>query len=216
MSIEASNISFSYEDRPIFNDFNFSAENGQCTAVVGRNGAGKSTLLKLLVGILRPTEGVILLDEESLWRKRTFRKDRVREDHAALIGYVMQKPERQLFAQTVFEDVAFGPKNLGLTENEINARVDKWLNYFGISNLADKSPYKISGGQQRMVAIAGVMAMETQNICFDEPSASLDENGVSTIHQLIDDLKQQNRCVVLVSHDDAEVQKLADRIVKIG
>lgn len=215
MSIVANNLSFGYDQNSLFENFSFQAIDGQCTAIVGRNGAGKSTLLKLLIGILRPERGEIILSDEALWQKRFLRKPKVREDHASLIGYVMQKPERQLFANTVFEDVAFGPKNLGCTDSDVEKRVAKWLDYFDIAHLADKSPYKISGGQQRMVAIAGIMAMETPNVCFDEPSASLDEIAVERIHRLIYDLKAQGRCVVLVSHDSSEVDLLADKIIEI-
>ena len=215
MSVEVTNLSFGYSNKKVLREFSEKFEDGQCTAVVGKNGAGKSTLLKLLVGILRPSAGEILIDGGPLWRARHLRKPKVRDDHASLIGYVMQKPERQLFAQSVFEDVAFGPRNLGLDESVVSERVNRWLDYFNIASLAEKSPYKISGGQQRMVAIAGVMAMETQNICFDEPSASLDSDSVKKIQHLIEDLKDAGKCVILVSHDRVEVDLLANRIVEI-
>ena len=213
--IELKNISFSYPEKEIFNNFSLCANAGECVGIVGKNGAGKSTLLKLMTGVLRPTEGEVIVEGKNMWRKRLLRKPAVIEEHASLIGYVMQKPERQLFAETVFEDVAFGPRNLGFDEAKVDELVNKWLAYFEVSDIAEKSPFKISGGQQRMAAIAGVLAMNTRNICFDEPSASLDADGVEKVHQLILDLKSAGKTVILVSHDPAEVELLCDKVSDI-
>ena len=213
--IELKNISFSYPEKEIFNNFSLCANAGECVGIVGKNGAGKSTLLKLMTGVLRPTEGEVIVEGKNMWRKRLLRKPAVIEEHASLIGYVMQKPERQLFAETVFEDVAFGPRNLGFDEAKVDELVNKWLAYFEVSDIAEKSPFKVSGGQQRMVAIAGILAMDTPNICFDEPSASLDTDGVKKVHQLILDLKSAGKTVILVSHDQAEVELLCDKVSDI-
>ena len=213
--IELKNISFSYPEKEIFNNFSLCANAGECVGIVGKNGAGKSTLLKLMTGVLRPTEGEVIVEGKNMWRKRLLRKPAVIEEHASLIGYVMQKPERQLFAETVFEDIAFGPRNLGFDEAKVDELVNKWLAYFEVSDIAEKSPFKISGGQQRMVAIAGILAMDTPNICFDEPSASLDADGVKKVHQLILDLKSAGKTVILVSHDPAEVELLCDKVSDI-
>ena len=213
--IELKNISFSYPEKQIFNNFSLQANSGECVGIVGKNGAGKSTLLKIMTGVLRPASGEVIVEGKNMWRKRLLRKPVVIDEHASLIGYVMQKPERQLFAETVFEDVAFGPRNLGFDEPKVKELVDKWLAYFQVSDIAEKSPFKISGGQQRMVAIAGVLAMDTPNICFDEPTASLDSDGVEKVHQLILDLKAAGKTVVLVSHDPAEVELLCDAVCDI-
>ncbi len=213
--IELKNICFSYEDKVIFDDLSLSIKDGQCLGVVGANGAGKSTLLKIMTGVLRPNSGEVIVQNVSMWKKRALRKPVVVEEHASLIGYVMQRPERQLFAETVYEDVAFGPRNLGFKDDKVDVVVKKWLDYFSILNLKDSSPFKISGGQQRMAAIAGVLAMETSNICFDEPSSSLDSDAVQKIHDLIRDLRNEGRAIVLVSHDPAEVEELCDEVFEI-
>lgn len=213
--IELKNIAFSYPGKPIFNDFSMKAEAGECVGIVGKNGTGKSTLLKLICGVLRPDAGEVLLEGKNLWQKRILRKPKVIDDHASLIGFVMQKPERQLFAETVFEDVAFGPRNLGYDEAKVEELVNKWLDYFCITELSDKSPFKISGGQQRMAAIAGVLAMDTPNICFDEPTASLDEEGAKKVCRLISDLKAAGKTVILVSHNPAEINHLCDSIIHL-
>ena len=214
--IELKNISFSYPDKRIFDNFSLQASSGECVGIVGENGAGKSTLLKLMTGVLRPTEGEVFVEGRNMWCKRIFRKPTVIDEHASLIGYVMQKPERQLFAETVFEDLAFGPRNLGFDEAKVEEQVNKWLEYFNVQQIAEKSPFKISGGQQRMVAIAGVLAMDTPNICFDEPSASLDTDGVAKVHQLILDLKHACKTVILVSHDPTEVELLCDKVSHVA
>ena len=214
--IELKNISFGYDEKPLFKDFSFTAKNGECTAIVGKNGAGKSTLLKIICGVIRPASGDVLIEGLNFWQKRLLRKPKIIKNHATLVGYVMQKPENQLFAETVAKDIAFGPENLGFTKEEIERNVDKWVKFFDIENIRDKSPFKISGGQQRMAAIAGVVAMNTPNICMDEPSASLDSFAVEKIHELVITLKKEGKAVVLVSHDASEVKLLADRIVKIG
>ena len=213
--IELKNISFGFENRKLFSDFSLVANDGECTAIVGPNGAGKSTLLKIMCGVIKPESGEVLLQGQPLWEKKLFGKHKVIKNHASLIGYVMQKPEMQLFAETVAKDVAFGPENIGFTKEEIEDSVNKWLNYFDIAGIAEKSPFKISGGQQRMAAIVGVLAMETPNICFDEPSASLDYGSVERLHQLISDLKAEGKAVVLVSHESSEVEKLADQVVRL-
>ena len=215
--IELKNISFGYENKQLYTNLSMLANDGECTAVVGKNGTGKSTLIKIMCGVIKPDAGEVFLQGEPLWVKHgLLGKQKVRKDHASLIGYVMQKPELQLFAETVAKDVAFGPKNIGMSKEEVNASVQKWLEYFGIEAVAEKSPFKISGGQQRMAAIAGVMAMETPNVCFDEPCASLDTESVEKLHQLINDLKSAGKAVILVSHDAAEVKLLADKVVRLG
>lgn len=213
--IELKNISFGFENRRLFSDFSLVANDGECTAIVGPNGAGKSTLLKIMCGVIKPESGEVLLQGQPLWEKKLFGKHKVIKNHASLIGYVMQKPEMQLFAETIAKDVAFGPENIGFKKEEIEDSVNKWLNYFDIAGIAEKSPFKISGGQQRMAAIAGVLAMETPNVCFDESSASLDCGSVERLHQLISDLKAEGKAVVLVSHDSSEVEKLADQVVRL-
>lgn len=214
--IELRELSFSYPEKEIFNNFSLTAKDGECVGIVGKNGAGKSTLLKLMTGVLRPSAGEVVIEGKNLWQRRFLRKPRVISEHASLIGYVMQRPERQLFAETVFEDVAFGPRNLSLDEKKVTENVNRWLTYFNVADISEKSPFKISGGQQRMVAIAGILAMDTPNICFDEPSASLDSEGVKRVRELIFDLKSAGKTVILVSHDPNEVSLVCDKVTEIS
>lgn len=215
MTIELKNISFAYQENQVLKDFSLFAKDGECMAIVGQNGAGKSTLLKLMVGILKPSKGDVFVDGINLWRKRKFGKAKVISDHASRIGYVMQRPERQLFADTIADDIAFGPKNLGFEPDKIEKIVKKWIDFFDLGDVADMSPYKVSGGQQRKAAIAGVVACETQNICMDEPSASLDSDSSEKNQSLIKRLKEDGKCVILVSHDMQEVEKLANHVIEI-
>lgn len=213
--IELKNIKFGYSERPMFDNFSLCAKNGECTAIVGSNGAGKSTLLKIMCGVLRPEEGQVFLDNQNLWRRRIIRAPKIVKGHASMIGYVMQRCEDQLFAETVAKDIEFGPKNLGFSDEEIKEAVDKWIQFFEIEKLKDKSPFKISGGQQRLCAIAGVLAMNTPNVCFDEPTSSLDEDATRKVHEAINLLKEEGKAIVLVSHDEKEIELLADKVIKI-
>lgn len=215
MSIEFRNVSFSYDEKVIFDCLNLNCGAGECLVIRGKNGSGKSTLLKLAVGVLQPTSGNIYLDGENLWQKRKFRKPKVIDNHASLIGYCMQKPERQLFSETVYDDISFGPRNIGMTESEVKISVDKWLEFFNIADLKDKSPYAISGGQKRMVALSGVLAMDAPNICMDEPSASLDVDGQALIQNLISELKHSGKSVLLVTHSAEECKAVADDVLDL-
>jgi energy-coupling factor transport system permease/ATP-binding protein len=213
--IELKKIKFGYSENLMFDNFSLCAKNGECTVIVGSNGAGKSTLLKIMCGVLRPEEGQVFLDNQNLWRKRMIRSPKIVKDHASMIGYVMQRCEDQLFAETVAKDIEFGPKNIGFSDEEIKKSIDKWIKFFEIEKLKDKSPFKISGGQQRLCAIAGVLAMNTPNVCFDEPTSSLDEDATKKVHEAINLLKEEGKAVVLVSHDEKEIELLADKVIKI-
>ncbi len=190
----------------------FSAAQGEYLAVIGRTGSGKSTLIQHLNGLLKPTSGQVLFDGTDIWAS----KDRTRQVRCQ-VGLVFQYPEYQLFEETVYQDIAFGPKNMGLDTDEVDRRVKQSARFVGLEpGVLEKSPFDLSGGQKRRVAIAGVIAMEPQVLVLDEPTAGLDPSGAARILDNIRTYHQEkNACIILVSHSMEEVAREADRLVVI-
>lgn len=193
-------------------DINAEIRDGEFIGLIGHTGSGKSTLIQHLNGLLEPTEGTVYVDGQDIFSesKEDLYKLRLR------IGLVFQYPEHQLFEETVAKDVAFGPKNLGLDEKEINRRVHEAIEMVGLdyNEVKDKSPFELSGGQMRRVAIAGILAMEPSVIVLDEPTAGLDPAGRDEILGQIKKLHDEKGItVVLVSHSMEDVGKLVDRIL---
>ncbi len=183
---------------------------GEFLGIIGHTGSGKSTLIQHLNGLLRPTGGEILLDGEDIWAKpKEIRRVRFQ------VGLVFQYPEYQLFEETVYKDISYGPKNMGLDASEIDRRVRQAATFAGIDeDMLEKSPFELSGGQKRRVAIAGVIAMEPKVLILDEPTAGLDPRGREAIlAQLRSYHKQKGNAVILVSHSMEEVARNVDRIV---
>jgi len=210
--IEIKNLKFEFNDsengaEKVIDDLNLSIERGSFTVILGHNGSGKSTLAKLLNGLLKPTEGTVLVNgiatdnpDKEIEIKRT-------------VGLVFQNPDNQLIASVVEEDVAFGPENLGLEPTEIRRRVDEALKSVDMYEFRDFAPNKLSGGQKQRVAIAGIIAMQPECIVLDEPTAMLDPSGrrevINTILRLN---KEMGITVILITHymDEAE---FADRVI---
>ena len=191
-------------------DVSFAVERGEFIGIIGHTGSGKSTLMQHLNGLLKPTSGSILLDGVDIWSdKKTTRQARFR------VGLVFQYPEYQLFEETVYKDISFGPKNMGLDAKEIDRRVREAAGLVGITEeQLDKSPFDLSGGQKRRVAIAGVIAMEPEVLILDEPTAGLDPEGREEILQNIDHYRKvKNATVMMVSHSMTDVARLADRLL---
>ncbi|MDE6261403.1 MAG: energy-coupling factor transporter ATPase [Oscillospiraceae bacterium] len=190
----------------------FSADPGEYVAVIGRTGSGKSTLIQHLNGLLKPTSGQVLFDGTDIWES----KERTRQVRCQ-VGLVFQYPEYQLFEETVYQDIAFGPKNMGLDKDEIDRRVKQSARFVGLEPVVlEKSPFDLSGGQKRRVAIAGVIAMEPQVLVLDEPTAGLDPSGSARILDNIRTYHQEkNACIILVSHSMEEVAREAERLVVI-
>ncbi|MBR5242089.1 MAG: energy-coupling factor transporter ATPase [Clostridia bacterium] len=183
---------------------------GAITGLIGHTGSGKSTLVNLLNGLYKPSEGRVLLDGEDIWQKpKEIAKIRAR------VGLVMQYPEYQLFDETVMEDIAFGPKNLGLSKEEIKARVLEAAEFCGIEKeLLFKSPFDLSGGQKRRVAIAGIIAMRPDVLVLDEPAAGLDPGGRREIlGNLCKYVKKYNASVILVSHSMEDMALYCDNVI---
>ena len=183
---------------------------GELQGIIGHTGSGKSTLIQHLNGLLRPHAGRILLDGKDIWENpKKIRDVRFR------VGMVFQYPEHQLFEDTIYKDIAFGPKNMGLPEEEIDRRVRQAAAYVGLPEaLLEKSPFDLSGGEKRRAAIAGVMAMEPQVLILDEPTAGLDPRGREQILAMIQDYRNtRNTTVLLVSHSMEDVARVADRVL---
>lgn len=183
---------------------------GELLGIIGHTGSGKSTLVQHLNGLLRPHSGRVLLDGKDIWENpRKIRDVRFR------VGMVFQYPEHQLFEDTVYKDIAFGPKNMGLNEEEIDSRVRRAAAYVGLSeDLLEKSPFDLSGGEKRRAAIAGVMAMEPQVLILDEPTAGLDPRGREQVLAMIRDYqRRRGTTVLLVTHSMEDVARVADRIL---
>lgn len=192
------------------NDVNLTIEKGELVGVIGHTGSGKSTLISHFNGLLKPDAGKVLVDGTDIWRdKETLRNTRFK------VGLCFQYPEYQLFEETVFKDIAFGPKNMKLSEAEVKERVLRAAEFVGVKpEHFDKSPFDLSGGEKRRVAIAGVMSMEPEVLIFDEPAAGLDPQGRRELIKLIKDYREQTgSAVVVVSHSMEDIASLADKVI---
>ena len=194
-------------------DVSFSVNRGEFIGIIGHTGSGKSTLMQQLNGLLKPTSGKILLDGQDIWSdKKLTRQARFR------VGLVFQYPEYQLFEETVYKDIAFGPRNMGLSPDEIDRRVRESAAIVGLTEAQlQVSPFDLSGGQKRRVAIAGVIAMEPEILILDEPTAGLDPQGREGILKNIEDYrKKHNATIMMVSHSMDDVARLTDRLLVLN
>ena len=212
--LEVKNVTYTYSagtpfEHKALQDVSFCLNRGEFVGVIGHTGSGKSTLMQHLNGLLKPNSGDILLDGKSIWADKTSaRKARFR------VSLVFQYPEYQLFEETVYKDIAFGPKNMGLKDDEIDLRVKKAAEIVGVSDFLEKSPFDLSGGQKRRVAIAGVLAMEPEVLILDEPTAGLDPEGREEILKNIETYRaSQNATIVMVSHSMSDIARLTQRIL---
>ncbi len=211
--IKLQNVSYVYQkgdpfEKTALSDVNLSIEDGEFIALIGHTGSGKSTLIQLLNGLLKPSTGSVTVDGVDTSSKGL-------RDVRFKVGLVMQYPEYQLFEETVYKDIAFGPHNMGLSDDEIDRRVRYAANMVGLSESdMEKSPFELSGGQKRRAAIAGVLAMEPKFLVLDEPTAGLDPAGRNEILLKIKDMhKRSGAAVVLVTHSMEDAARLASRIV---
>lgn len=215
MSIKIENLTHIYMpgtpfEKKALDDVNMVINDGEFNVLIGHTGSGKSTLIQHINGLLKPTSGKIIVDDVDITDK-TIKMSDIRKK----IGLVFQYPEYQLFEETIEKDIAFGPGNLGLNEEEIHNRVKRAMNIVGMDydTFKDKSPFDLSGGQKRRVAIAGVVAMEPKILILDEPTAGLDPKGRDSILFQIKKLqKEYNMTIILVSHSMEDVAKVADKI----
>ena len=213
--IRTENLTHLYSPGTVFEkaaikDVNLEIEKGEFVGVIGHTGSGKSTLIQHFNGLLKPTSGRIYIDGEDMWEKpKEIRKFRFK------VGLVFQYPEYQLFEETVYKDVAFGPTNMGLSQKEIDERVSYSLDLVGLTEEhRTKSPFELSGGQKRRVAIAGVLAMEPEILILDEPTAGLDPHGRDMILDLVKRYHKEKRStILLVSHSMEDIAKYAPKVL---
>lgn len=213
--IEVKNLSCVYREglsgghTALFN-INLTVRDGETAAIIGHTGSGKSTLIQHFNGLIKPQSGQVLLDGtdiEKLGRIEICRK----------VGLVFQYPEQQLFEETVYEDIAFGPKNLGLGETEINERVTAAAAAVGLeTEKLKKSPFELSGGEKRRAAVAGVLAMKPKTLVLDEPMAGLDPRGRRGMLDMIKSMRKSDMTVVFVSHSMEDVAEAADRVIVLN
>ena len=189
-----------------------SVETGELVGVIGHTGSGKSTLIQHFNGLLQPHSGKVFVDGKDIWTKEN--KKNIRQVRFA-VGLCFQYPEYQIFEESVYKEIAFGPKQMGLSNEEINIRVKKSMDFVGIDRgLAEQSPFDLSGGQKRRVAIASILAMEPKVLILDEPCAGLDPRGRDTILKLIKDYQRSmGNTVILVSHSMEDVAKLCSKVL---
>jgi len=214
MPIVIDHLSHTYFDGatsvPAVKDVSFTIQEGEFLALIGHTGCGKTTLVQHLNGLLLPSNGHILVDGMDTADKK------LRPAIRSLVGMVFQYPEYQLFADTVREDVAFGPRNRKLSEDEIALRVSEAMAMVGLSleEFAEKSPFELSGGEKRRAALAGILAMRPKYLVLDEPMAGLDPQGRQSILSMLEKLRQETGCsIIMVSHSMEDVARHADRIL---
>ena len=208
IQLSTENLSFTYPDgTQALKNINIEIEKGETVAIIGPNGAGKSTLFSHFNGLTEPTSGCVKIEDKPI----SFEKDELLKVRQK-VGIVFQDPNDQLFAPTVKEDIAFGPMNLGLSYDEVEKRVEDALKMVGMENYEDKTPHHLSGGQQKRIAIAGIIAMKPELMILDEPTAGLDPDGVEKVLNIMNQLNEEGMTLIISSHDIDMISKYADKI----
>lgn len=215
MIIDIKDLNYIYNpntpfEKKALDNINIQINEGDFIGLIGHTGSGKSTLVQHLNGLMKPTSGTIIVDGKNITEKGASLRD-VRQK----VGLVFQYPEHQLFEESVYKDISFGPKNLGLSDEEVNQRIRHAMDLVGLDfeSLKDRSPFELSGGQKRRVAIAGVIAMKPKVLVLDEPTAGLDPSGRDEILDEVKELfKKEGITIILVSHSMEDVARLVDRI----
>lgn len=216
MSVKVENLTHIYNEglpheSVAVQDVSFSIEDGQIAGIIGHTGSGKSTLVQHLNGLIKPKTGSIYIDGENICDGKTVMRE-IRKK----VGLVFQYPEYQLFEETVFKDVAFGPKNIGLADEELEDRVREAIELVGLDyeQIKDKSPFDLSGGQKRRVAIAGVIAMKPKVLILDEPTAGLDPKAHKDVLDMIIRVHEhENNITVMVSHNMEDIASMCDKVI---
>lgn len=208
MSLVIKDLTFKYKnaDKNVLDGFSAEFQTGQITAVTGRNGAGKTTLARLITGILKPERGSITVDGTDITGYSL-------AERGLLIGYVMQNPERQIFSTTVEEEIRYGLVNMGLSEDEIQSRIDEYLGMFEIEHHRNSFPFILSHGEKQRLVLAAILAMKPGYLILDEPTASLDYKRKAMLGKY---LKKTDCGVIVISHDRGFIEEYCDRVVEVG
>jgi cobalt/nickel transport system ATP-binding protein len=210
--LEARDIRYRYpRGQEAIRGISFHFRRGEKIALVGPNGAGKSTLLQMFNGMLRPDSGMMLFDNRPMEYDRPSLRELRRK-----VGFVLQNPDRQIIAPTVYQDVAFGPTNLGYSEAEVREVVTTALRHVGLSGFERRPPHQLSGGEKKRVAIAGVLAMDPDVLVFDEPTSGLDPSGSEDLMELLDELNHEGKTIVISTHDVELAYPWADRAILLA
>ena len=211
--IEVNRISYAYPGEPRFvlEQFSLSLPKGRCLALRGDNGAGKTTLFRILAGLAFPLEGSYHFDGQEI-TEAYLKNNRNAKSFHKRIGYLFQNPDVMLFNGTVYDEVAFGPRQMGLPEEEVTKRTGDCLDLFGLKNLQDKAPYHLSGGQKKRVALAAVMALNPEVLLLDEPLAGLDSGTREMLTEFLGQLKNAGKTLIISTHDDGLTETLAEEV----
>ena len=215
--IELRKVSFKYEkgDEPVLTDLDLKVEEGTCLAVTGDNGSGKTTLFRIINGLSFPDKGEYLYKGDTI--NEAYLKDNAcsKRFHKE-IGYLFQNPDTMLFNSSVYDEVAFGPRQMGLRDEEVDERVRDCLKLFGIEGLADKVPYHLSGGQKKWVALASVIALNPEVLVLDEPFAGLDSKKEAWLVDFLSELKAAGKTLIIATHKEEIIKDLADGTFMLG
>ncbi len=215
MLIELRDINFEYEDSVALKDITLSVEKGECIGLEGDNGSGKSTLLKLLNGLVFQSSGTYLFNGTKIDGK-VLQDERFSKAFHQRIGYIFQNPDTQLFCGSVREEVEFGPRQMGLSEEEIRKRADDVIAMIGLEKLEERPPYHLSGGEKKKTAIACVLSMNPEILMIDEPMSGLDRKTREWMLGFLKAWKKAGKTLIIVTHDEKLLTEIADRVVTIG
>lgn len=208
--IKLDGICFAYEGNVALRYVSLEVNKGECVAIHGPNGCGKSTLIRLMNGLIFPEEGTYIFDGEYIDEKRLKDSASARAFHQK-IGYVFQNPEAQLFSSTVYDEIAFGPLQMGLDSEEVRKRTEDILSLLGIEDLRERAPYHLSGGEKKKVAIGAVLAANPKALILDEPLAGLDKKSQEWFVKLLLNMKRAGKTIIISTHDETLSDMVADR-----
>lgn len=214
--IELDNITFRYEkeEAPVLEGFSMSVAEGSCVVIEGDNGSGKTTLFRILTGLSFPEKGEYSFDGTKITRE--FMKDNANSKRFhKRIGYLFQSPDVMLFNPRVYDEIAFGPRQMGISDEEVEERVNDCLEMFSLQELAGKAPYHLSGGQKKRVALAAVMSLNPDVLILDEPYAGLDKGMQAWLTQFLQDLKSAGKTLIVATHSGELLEEIADEIITI-
>ena len=215
--IELTDITFAYSDEEpvIFKNFNFSLEQGKCCVIEGENGAGKTTLFRILTGLSFPQKGSYTFDGQLITEKYLKDNSSSKLFHKR-VGFLFQNPDVMLFNGRVYDEIAFGPRQMGLDEVEVRKRTEDCMDLFGLKDLSDKAPYHLSGGQKKKVALAAVMSLNPEVLILDEPFSGLDERGSVSLMNFLSELKSAGRTILISTHNPQVKEKIADEAIELS